>query len=134
MTVRVFIILLGIVFFIGVSGAGAEMSSTNYKIPYSVFSGGGGYKNSSNFESEDTLGQPSPLMEDELAPSSTNYINHPGFWNLVAAANRTCPGDYEWDYDVDGVNLYDFLVDDQGVSISDFALNFGKIDCQNIVP
>ena len=128
MTVRVFFILLGIVFLIGVFGAGAEMSSTNYKIPYSVFSGGGGYKNSTSYESEDTLGQAAPLMENELAPSSTNYINYPGFWNLVAV-KQTCPGDYDWDFDVDGSNLYDFLLDPEGVSLSSFAENFGRIDC-----
>jgi len=129
MIVRAIVIVLSIVLFTGVSGARAEMSSTNYKIPYSVLSGGGGYKDSTNFQSEDTLGQPAPLMEDEFVPSSTNYKNYPGFWYLMAGI-QGCPGDYDSDFDVDGSNLYDFLLDAAGVSLLDFAANFGKINCQ----
>jgi hypothetical protein len=122
------VVLLSVVFFTGVSGAGAEMTSTNYKIPYSVLSGGGGYKSSTNYQSEDTLGQSTPLMEDEFVPSSTNYKNYPGFWYLTAGT-PTCPGDYDLDFDVDGSNLVDWLLDPAGVGLEDFAANFGKIDC-----
>jgi hypothetical protein len=128
MTVRGLAFLLSIVFFIGVSGARAEMSSTNFKIPHSVLSAGGGYKDSTNFQSEDTLGQPAPLIEDELIPSSTNYINYPGFWYLIAG-NPTCPGDFNSDKDVDGSDLADYLFDSGGLGLEVFAANFGKANC-----
>ena len=128
MTVRVFFILLSIVFFIGITGARAEMSSTNFKIPYSVLSGGGGYESSSNHESENTLGQSTPLMDDATVPSSTNYKNYPGFWYLLAG-NPTCPGDYDRDFDVDGSDLMDHILDAAGISLLDFAANFGKTNC-----
>jgi hypothetical protein len=128
MTVRVLIILLSFVFLTGLSGARAEMSSTNFRIPHSVLSGGGGYKDSTNFQSEDTLGQPAPLMEDELVPSSTNYKNYPGFWYLMAGS-PTCPSDFDGDNDVDGSDLADYLFDPGGLGLEVFASNFGKANC-----
>jgi hypothetical protein len=129
MTSRVLTILLIIVIFTGISGAGAEMSSTNFKIPYSVLSSGGEFKSSTNFEAEDTLGQPTPLMEDEFVPSSTNYRNYPGIWYLLAGISK-CPGDYNGDLDVDGSDLKEHIMNPAGVSLADFAANFGKVDCQ----
>ena len=84
MTLRVLVILLSIVFFIGVSGARAEMSSTNYRIPSSVLSGGGGYKSSTNYIMHSTSGQPSPLMDTLDPPLSDNYDLYPGFWYTIA--------------------------------------------------
>ena len=41
----------------------------------------------------------------------------------------TCLGDYDGDFDVDGSDLLDFLLDAAGVSLSDMAASFGKINC-----
>jgi hypothetical protein len=104
------------------------MSSTNFKIPHSVLSSGGGYKDSANYQSEDTLGQSAPLMEDDFVPSSTNYENYPGFWYLVAGS-PTCPGDFNGDKDVDGSDLAEYIFDPGGLSLDVFAANFGKANC-----
>ena len=59
--------------------AHAEMQSPNYRIPTSVFSGGGAPTGSTNYQTDSTLGQPSPIG----ISSSSNYINHPGFWPTI---------------------------------------------------
>ncbi len=58
--------------------ASAGMSSDNYKIRSMVLSCGGGTMGSLNYLSDSTMGQPTPLCENEV-PSSTNYVLHPGF-------------------------------------------------------
>ena len=84
MTVRVLVILLSIVFLTGGSGVRAEMSSTNFKIPYSVQSSGGGFTGSDNYQMNTTLGQPSPLMDTQDSPFSDNYDLYSGFWYTIA--------------------------------------------------
>ena len=128
MTARVLIVTLHFVFFIGVSGAWAEMSSTNYRIPHSVLSSGGGYQSSASYEAEDTLGQSTPLMDDPTIPSSTNYKNYPGIWFLLAGAPN-CPGNYDGDSDVDGDDLMEYMLDAAGVSLENFAAAFGRENC-----
>lgn len=122
----------------------AEMQSSNYKIPTSVFSSGGTPTGSTNYQTDSTLGQPSPLMDPADPPSSSNYNLEPGFWYTVQAPS-VCGGDFEPDGDVDGLNLNIFdaayaigdmtadldnsgVVDTNDVSI--FADEFGRIDCQ----
>jgi hypothetical protein len=50
-----------------------------------------------------------------------------------ASANiqaSVCPGDFEPDGDVDGVDLFDYSVNGSGVSLEELAGNFGKERCQ----
>ena len=42
----------------------------------------------------------------------------------------TCKGDCEPDGDVDGSDLYQYTVGNLTVSIDEFVINFGKINCQ----
>ena len=63
--------------------AGAQMSSANYSIPASVFSGGGTPMGSANYEVTSTLAQPSPLRETADPPESANYVFYPGFWYTI---------------------------------------------------
>ena len=51
------------------------------------------------------------------------------FFSITDEFFPTCPGDYAEDFDVDGSDLLDFLLDSAGVSLSDFAASFGKINC-----
>ena len=96
----------------------AEMQSTNYAIPTSVLSGGGGPMGSTSFEADGTVGQPSPLMDPALPPTSLNYELYPGFWYTVElAAIDLCEGDFDDDGDVDGSDL------------ALFAADFGRTDC-----
>jgi hypothetical protein len=41
----------------------------------------------------------------------------------------TCPGDFNIDFDVDGSDLAAYISDQAGISLSDFAVDFGKTDC-----
>jgi hypothetical protein len=56
------------------------MSSTNYRIPTTVMSGGGTSMGSTNFQMNSTLGQPTPIMEQGMDPYSDHYGLLPGFW------------------------------------------------------
>lgn len=122
----------------------AEMQSDNYRIPTSVFSGGGAPAGSTNYQTESTLGQPSPLMDPSDPPWSTNYNLEPGFWYTVAVV-EVCEGDFEPDGDVDGSDLSVFIsafsvgdltadLDKSGdLDIDDlavFAGDFGRTDCR----
>ena len=96
----------------------AEMQSTTYTIPTSVFSGGGGPMNATSYNADGTVGQPSPLMDPALPPTSLNYELYPGFWYTVElAAIDLCEGDFDGDGDVDGSDL------------ALFAADFGRTDC-----
>ena len=107
----------------------AEMTSTNYRIPTAVMSGGGGYMESSGYEANSTIGQQSPLADPADPPYSDSYDLYPGFWYTVANVGLTCPGDGDGDKDVDGSDLADYSDDSGGLSIDVFAANFGKINC-----
>ena len=129
MTVRVLVILLSIVFLTGVTGTRAEMSSTNFKIPYSVQSSGGGSESSDNYQMKTTLGQPSPLMDPMEPPFSDSFDLYPGFWYVISALGSTCPGDFDRDKDVDGADLVEYIIDSAGLGLDVFAANFGKTNC-----
>ena len=107
----------------------ADMSSTNYTITTTVMSGGGAPMGSANFQMNSTIGQPSPLMEQGMDPYSDNYGLLPGFWYTIGAASGTCPGDFDWDYDVDGADLQEYIFDSVGLGLDAFAANFGKVNC-----
>ena len=130
-------------------GAPCEMSSANFSIPTSVVSGGGSPASSTNFQTDATLGQPSPLMDTADPPYSTIYDLYPGFWYTVAAEPMdACEGDFDNDGDVDGSDLATFAadfgrtdcVDDcegnfdedgdvDGSDLAVFAADFGRTDC-----
>jgi len=127
-----------------ITGFTEEMQSPNYRSPTSVFSGGGVPTGSTNYQTNSTLGQSSPLMDPADPPLSSNYNLEPGFWYTVQAPS-VCGGDFEPDGDVDGLNLNIFDaayaigdmtadLDNSGVvDINDvviFASDFGRTDCQ----
>ena len=97
----------------------AEMGSANYRIPTSVMSGGGTPMESTSYQADSTLGQPSPLMDPADPPGSTNYDLYPGFWHTVepGPVGDSCEGDFNDDGDVDGSDL------------AVFAADFGRTDC-----
>ena len=41
-----------------------------------------------------------------------------------------CKGDFDEDSDVDGKNLAEFTMNDMGITLKRFAVEFGKIDCE----
>jgi len=109
--------------------ANAQMQSDNYQIPTSVISGGGEPMVSDNYETNATLGQPSPLMDPDDPPYSENYGLYPGFGYTLNAGMAGCEGissfaaaygsinsepnyssacDLEGDGDVDGSDLAEF--------------------------
>jgi len=100
----------------------AAMQSENYSISTSVVSGGGAPMSSTNYQSNSTLGQSSPLMDPDYPPLSTNYGLYPGFWYTleVAIPQNDCPGDFDNDGDVDGSDL------------ATFAADFGRTDCDSL--
>lgn len=141
------------VFILGVAitGSAEEMSSANFSITSSVMSGGGAPAASSNFETNATLGQPSPLINPYDPPLSSNYNLEPGFWYTVKAEPvNTCEGDFDDDGDVDGSDLavfaadfgrtncatpplcegdFDIDGDVDGSDLATFAADFGRTDC-----
>ncbi len=143
------ILALGFILVIA-GGALCEMSSANFSIPTSVVSGGGSPASSTNFQTDATLGQPSPLVDPADPPYSTNYDLYPGFWYTVAAEPMdACEGDFDNDGDVDGSDLATFAadfgrtdcVDDcegnfdedgdvDGSDLAVFAADFGRTDCE----
>ena len=68
----------------------ADMGSANYRITTSVMSGGGAPMGSASYESDSTLGQPSPLMDPADPPGSTNYWLDPGFWYTLEGGIGEC--------------------------------------------
>jgi len=67
-----------------VKPAGAEMQSSTYRIPTSIFSGGGAPMSSGSYQMNSTIGQPSSLMQGGQNPWSANYDLYPGFWYTIA--------------------------------------------------
>jgi len=102
------------------------MQSTNFKIPTSHFSGGGGAMSSTDFRLQSSAGQSSPLMDADNPPGSSSYELYPGYWytldagladcDLVAFAaafgslngdvNYSLVCDFDGDGDVDGGDLF----------------------------
>jgi hypothetical protein len=42
---------------------------------------------------------------------------------------NTCPGDFNDDKDVDGLDFVDYLIDSKSLGLDVFATSFGKVDC-----
>jgi len=112
-TICTWVFLLSIAF-----SAYAGMGSENYRIPTSVLSAGGEPMASTHYQTDSTLGQPSPLMEADQNPSSDNYDNYPGFWYTIEmAAVDIC----ECDLNADGkCDMQDWLL---------FGGDWGRTDC-----
>ena len=106
----------------------AGMSSTNYQIPTTVISGGGGPMSSDILDLNGTIGQSTPLEPEAPAQSDDSYLFFPGFWYTVYRAG--CWGDFEpADGDVDGADLAEFVDNFDEVYLSMFASEFGRINC-----
>lgn len=112
-----------------VMSVAAEMSSTNYHITTTVAAGGGGTMGSASFEVNSTVGQQSPLADPAEPPYSDSYDLYPGFWYTVANTGLFCLGDDDFDKDIDGLDLAAYILDSGGMSLNDFAMNFGKEIC-----
>lgn len=59
------------------------MGSTSYQIPTSIFSGGGVPMSTVSNDMNSTLGQPSPLTDQDNPPNSPSYSLYPGFWYTI---------------------------------------------------
>ena len=109
--------------------AAAVMSSNSYRIFTSVISGGGSTMGSASFDAHSTIGQSSPLQAPIDPPYSDSYDLYPGFWYAVANMGSFCPGDNDFDRDIDGLDLAAYILDSGSLSLNDFAMNFGKAIC-----
>lgn len=124
----------------------AQMSSDNYRITTTVFSGGGMPMGSAGFLLNGTLGQPSPLMDPVDPPYSANYELFGGFWYTLGAGGlvSNCPADFEPDGDVDEDDLItlaadfglsgvgrdaDGDMDMDGLDLYQMANDFNRTDC-----
>ena len=119
--------MLILTFIVGFAvGALAEMGSENYRIPTSVMSGGGMPMESASYQTNSTVGQPSPLMDPADPPYSTSYDLYPGFWYTVAAEpTDACESDFDQDGDVDGSDLAVFAAGGATITLEEFASDFG---------
>ena len=104
----------------------AGMSSANYRITTTVVSSGGGPRASASYGLNGTVGQPSPLIDPDDPPWSTNYDLLTGFWYTVGGG---CTYDYDTDGDVDGADLAEFLNAFDPMNLPSFTAQFGRNDC-----
>ncbi|MBU4263902.1 MAG: hypothetical protein KKC76_18760 [Proteobacteria bacterium] len=111
----------------------AAGSSTSFNLDTSVISGGGGGMTSGSFSSNATIGQPTPIMDQDdipVPPGSTNFASYPGYWYTVdgeagcagVAAFALCYGlssadpgynrgcDFDKDNDIDGSDLAELML------------------------
>ena len=116
---------------LGISSAGlGKISSTSYTITTTVLSSGGTPMSSTNYQTNFTLGQPSPIVITD----STNFTLNSGFWYTMVQVS--CIWDFEPDGDVDGLDL-DSFIDGYGPTgynesdLESFRTEFGKTDCPN---
>ena len=122
-------LILSFVFCFAV-GAVAEMGSENYRISTSVMSGGGMPMESASYQTNSTVGQPSPLMDPADPPYSTSYDLYPGFWHTAAAEPMdACESDFDQDGDVDGSDLAVFAAAGATITLEEFATDFGGTNC-----
>ncbi len=126
--------LLVLIFAVGLvltaaPGVFAGMESDSYAITAEVLSGGGGAMTSTSYRLQGTIGQPSPLMDQNSPPYSDAYDLYPGFWYTLdtgpvcvdlaafAASFGSLDGDVRYnlscdldsDGDVDSDDLRDFI-------------------------
>ncbi len=84
---------------------------------------------SANYQISATLGQPTPIMEPGMDPYSDSFGLLPGFWYTLGASSVFCPGDFDWDLDVDGSDIHEYIYDSGGLGLDVFAAHFGKARC-----
>ena len=82
-------IFLGI---LALSGVVLAQVSTNFDLSWHLLSGGGGVRNSTNYQIDDSLGQWA-----NRTSSSTNYKIKPGFWSRVNISSSVSGDAYEVD-------------------------------------
>ena len=117
MKYRCLITILALILMFIPGQTAAEMSSTNYRIPTTVVSGGGGPMGSASFQTNGTLGQPSPLPDPADPPFSDSYDLYPGFWYTLVRPKCEC------DLNKDGnCNGLDWLL---------FYPDWGRTDCND---
>ncbi len=128
-------ILISMVLIFALSGFGTAlaMQSANFRLTPSVMSGGGGMMSSASFRAHTVLGQPTPIMDQDMAPGSSNFTLYPGFLYALSSPSF-CLWDNEPDGDVDGLDLYNFIPGYNDGSFGpaellDFSGQFGKDDC-----
>jgi len=117
MKLKICVAVLGLLLIFCQPGFSA-MQSDNYKITASVESGGGKQVSSTNYKTNSTIGQSSPVMDTSDPPWSTNYTLYPGFWYTIEmAAIEAC----ECDLNIDGrCDMQDWLL---------FGQDWGRTDC-----
>ena len=49
--------------------------------------------------------------------------------SALISTHLPCAGNADDDTDVDGKDIHHYLSDTQDIGVSDFALNFGRTDC-----
>jgi hypothetical protein len=127
MKVIVFYALIILCFFLrGSTPAMDSMESTSYQISSSVISGGGEPMISSGYQTGSTLGQSSPLMDQDDPFWSDGYNIYPGFWFTLNPPVSF--GDFDEDGDVDGRDLADFSgYSFNELELEEFAEAFGRI-------
>ena len=69
--------------------AHAGLMSDGYRIPTSVLSGGGVHMASGSYQTEASMGQPSPLGEQGIF--SEHYALYSGFWYEMGTIHGTWP-------------------------------------------
>jgi len=111
--------------------AWSTMSSDHFQVKTSVMSGAGGPMNSASYSSNSVLGQPTPIMLQDNHPWSASFTLYPGY--IYTIPPSSCFGDLDVDGDVDGSDLYIFLLGYPGSfdagDLIRFTLEFGKTDC-----
>jgi hypothetical protein len=111
----------------GSTPAMERMESTSYQISSSVISGGGEPMSSSNYQTNSTLGQASPLMDQDDPFWSGSYDIYPGFWFTLSYTASFA--DLDEDGDVDGNDLAEFSrYPFNELELEEFAEAFGRTD------
>jgi len=109
----------------------ASMASAHFQIKTSVISGAGGRTGSPGYSTDSVMGQPTPLMLQNVPPVSPGFSLFPGY---LYTLKTSCFGDLNGDGDVDGSDLHIFRIGFPGSFDTDdlikFANEFGKTDCQ----
>lgn len=130
MKLRTIVIFTATLLFL-MPGTVFSMQSDHFRISPMVMSGGGGIMTSESFRAHTVLAQPTPLMDQDMAPASESFILYPGYLYAFSTGSF-CPWDLSSppDGDVDGQDLYQFIEDNFGPEFfEEFSTEFGRDDC-----
>lgn len=109
-----------------------DLTGATYSIITPGISSGGNsvISDSGSYQGNITLGQSTPLMDQNALPAppeSTSHSLYPGF-QYAAAGIKNCFGDQPPnDSDVDGVDLVSYLATGDFSTMNSFAASFGNI-------